>query len=118
MNEFKYGRPSTRGEPRLGHPIDRMVITILHKKLYMKKLSTRWMPRSLTVENKCNLVTLRTIVKRLLQRNSRGKWWDKFSRLYISERKAQDPYISERDDQNPRPWRAQIFFSIWNDKQI
>ena len=30
------------------------VITILHEKLSMKKLSTRWVPRLLTVANKCN----------------------------------------------------------------
>ena len=33
------------------------VITILHDKLSMKKVSARWVPRLLTVENKRNRVT-------------------------------------------------------------
>ena len=34
------------------------VITILHEQMGMKKLSARWVPRLLTVDHKCDRVTI------------------------------------------------------------
>ena len=53
-------------------------ITILHGKLSMKKLSKIWVPRLLTVENKCNRVTDSMAGLTFFRRDS-----SKFLRRYI-----------------------------------
>jgi len=55
------------------------VVSILHDKLCMKKISARWVPRLLTIENKRNRVNASTAVLALLQRNP-----DEFFRRFVT----------------------------------
>ncbi|KAK5647064.1 hypothetical protein RI129_005528 [Pyrocoelia pectoralis] len=92
FNEFKLGRTSVFHEERPDRPADvaseeifgkvremiladrlsyGTVINILHDKLCMRKVSTRWMPRLLTDDNKRTRLSMSRHCLDLLKRNSK-----------------------------------------------
>ncbi|XP_067131309.1 histone-lysine N-methyltransferase SETMAR-like [Centruroides vittatus] len=75
------------------------VFSILHKKLGVKKISARWVPRLLSVENKRNRVVDSEAVLALFRRNP-----DEFLRRYITVDETWIHYYTPETKEQSKQW--------------
>lgn len=73
--------------------------SILHEKLGMKKISARWVPRLLTLENKRNRVVDSQIILELFRRDP-----DEFLRRYITVDEIWIHYYTPETKQQSKQW--------------
>ena len=70
-----------------------IVVSILHEQLGMEKLSVRWVPRLLTVDHKCDRVTISKQCLEMFQRNP-----DEFLRRFITVDETWIHYFTPGDN--------------------